>query len=347
MGFRVRVEPSGREFIAEPQETLLEAALRSGVSIHYNCSSGSCGECRARILAGHAEDRDFHDFVLSEHERNHGVVLLCTTHATSDLVIEARIAGSAAEIPHQQFLAKIAKVEPLSDDVVLLLLRTPRSRTLRFLAGQHVVLRAAGQCIDLPIASCPCNGMLLQFHLLRGRDEPLLSWLLQRTHGGDSVEVAGPFGTFTLDEASPRAVVMVAEETGFATLKSLIEHYINLEKSQPLHLYRLAHSAAGFYLGNLCESWRDAIDNFTYTPLTVAPGALLPLLQHIADEIPAPAATDLYLVIPEEIASAAQQLFIRRGVPARQIAIEHHRTAPRSLARNGTDCGANPSRSPL
>ncbi len=350
MGFRVRVEPSGREFSAEPQETLLEAALRSGVSIHYNCSNGTCGECRARILAGSAEEREFHDYVVSESERNKGVVLLCTTHATSDLVIEARIAGSAAEIPHQQINAKIAKVEPLSDAVVMLLLRTPRSQTLRFLAGQHVVLRAAGQCIDLPIASCPCNGMQLQFHLLRGGDEPLLSWLLEQARSGDSVEIDGPFGSFTLDEGSPHAVVMVAEGTGFASLKSLIEHYINLEKVQPLHLYWLAHGEEKFYLSNLCHAWHDALDNFTYTPITAPPGAaLLTLLQQIADEILDPAATDLYLAIPGELASAARQLFMHRGIPARQITIEHHRGIPRTAARcDPANAGhAHQSHSPL
>lgn len=332
MGYRVRLHPSGREFIAEPQETLLEAALRSGVNLHYNCSNGSCGECRARIIEGQAQDREFHDYVLSEHERNNGVVLLCTSHAASDLVIEARIVGSPADIPHQQLTAKIAKVEPLSESVVMLLLRTPRSRTLRFMAGQHVELRAAGHCSDLPVASCPCNGMLLQFHLLRGRDEPLLGWLLEQSRLGESMQVDGPFGTFLLNEVSTHAVVMVGVEAGFAPLKSLIEHYINLEKPQPLHLYRLAYDEQGLYLGNLCQSWQDAIDNVAYTPLvTPSAAALVAQLHAIAAAIAEPAHTDLYLAIPEEISAAARQAFIRRGVPATQIVVEHHRTAPRMV----------------
>lgn len=326
MGYRVRLHPSGREFIAEPQETLLEAALRSGVNIHYNCSNGSCGECRARIPEGRGEDREFHDFALSESERNNGTVLLCTTHAASDLVLEARLVGSAAEIPHQQIIAKIAKVERLNSEVVMLLLRTPRSQTLRFLAGQHVELRAAGYSIDLPIASCPCNGMMLQFHLQLQRDEPMASWLLEQAHLNDSVQIDGPFGNFLFKEESPHEVVMVSEETGFAALKGLIEHYINLEKPQPLHLYRIAHQPDGFYLANLCESWRDALDNFSYTHLTVPPGeALVPTLQEIAQALANPAETDLYLAIPEEAGPPALQLFTARGVPPQNIAIHHHR----------------------
>ncbi|HEY0635380.1 MAG TPA: 2Fe-2S iron-sulfur cluster-binding protein [Gammaproteobacteria bacterium] len=338
MGFRVQVVPSEREFIAEPQETLLEAALRAGVNLHYHCANGSCGECRARILAGHGEDRDYHDYVLSERERLQGVVLLCTTHAASDLVIEARVAGSAVEIPHQQLSTKIARVERLGNTVVQLVLRTPRAQTLRFLAGQHVALCVAGQRLDLPIASCPCNGRLLQFHLMRGRDEPLFSWLQAPARVGESVALEGPFGTFTLDEASPRAVVMVAEESGFASLKSLIEHYLNLEKPQPLQLYRLLQGAQGPYLGNLCEAWRDALDNFTYTVLRISQGeGRLPLLQQIAGEMAEPASTDLYLALSEGLAATARQLFIQHGVPARQIAIEEHRSVERDAACCGVD----------
>lgn len=338
MSYRVRIEPSGREFSAEPQETLLEAALRSGVGIHYNCSNGSCGECRARIIEGVGDDREFHDYVVSESERTNGVVLLCTTHAASDLVIEARIAGSAADIPHQQLMAKIVKVEPLSEAVVMLLLRTPRSQTLRFMAGQHVELHAAGHSLDLPIASCPCNGMLLQFHLLRGRDEPVLSWLLEQHRVGESMQIDGPFGSFLLNEESSHAVVMLAEETGFASLKSLIEHYINLENTQPLHLYRLAHDEQGLYLNNLCESWHDALDNFTYTPIVVTSHAmLLAQLQHIAEQVTDPPQTDIYLAIPEEISAAAHQAFTRRGVPTRQITMEHHRTVVRGAALARSD----------
>lgn len=337
MGYRVRIEPSGREFTAEPQETLLEAALRSGVNIHYNCSNGSCGECRARILAGRGEEREFHDYVISENERAKGVVLLCTTHAASDLVIEARIAGSAADIPQQQLTAKIVKVEPLSETVVMLLLRTPRSQTMRFMAGQHVELRIDQYIIDLPIASCPCNGMLLQFHLRRGHDEALLAWLLAQPHNGESVQIEGPFGTFLLNEESSHTVVMVGVDTGFASLKSLIEHYINLEKAQPLHLYRLAHDEQGLYLNNLCESWHDALDNFSYTPTVVnSPAMLLAQLQQIAGQLADPPGTDIYLAIPEEISLAARQAFTGRGVPTGQIVVEHHR----SLTQEGSLAGA-------
>lgn len=326
MGYQIRLHPSGREFSAEPQETLLEAGLRSGINFHYSCSNGSCGECRARIIEGSGEDREFHDYALSESERNNGVVLLCTTHATSDLLLEARIVGSTADIPYQQISAKIAKVERLSGSVVMLLLRTPRTQTLRFLAGQHVALHAAGYSIDFPIASCPCNGMMLQFHLHLERDGPLATWLLQQARVNDSMQIEGPFGNFVLREESAHAVVMVCEGTGFAPLKALVEHYINLEKPQPLHLYRIAHQEDELYLSNLCDSWHDALDNFTHTPIVVQPEETqITAMKRIVEEIANPSGTDLYLAFQEEVSTEILRLFTQRGVPLEQISLHHSR----------------------
>jgi CDP-4-dehydro-6-deoxyglucose reductase len=150
--------------------------------------------------------------------------------------------------------------------------------------------------------------------------------LLLHARVNDHVQIERPFGNFLLREESPHAVVMVSEDTAFAPLKALIEHYINLEKPQPIHLYRMAHQEDGLYLSKLCDSWRDALDNFTYTPIIVPPGATqIAALKRIADEITDPAATDLYLAFHEETSTAALQLFTQRGVPQQQISLHHSR----------------------
>ena len=44
-----------------------------------------------------------------------------------------------------------------------------------------------------------------------------------------TVRVEGPRGEFVLDEASTRPLVFVAFDTGFAPIKSLIEHAMALD----------------------------------------------------------------------------------------------------------------------
>jgi CDP-4-dehydro-6-deoxyglucose reductase len=48
MGFQVSVQPSRHTFHAEPDETILEAALRQGLSLPYGCRNGVCGTVEAR-----------------------------------------------------------------------------------------------------------------------------------------------------------------------------------------------------------------------------------------------------------------------------------------------------------
>ncbi len=275
MGYRVRLLRSGREFTVEGSDTLLESALRAGFNLRYHCANGTCGECLARLVEGQVEQRQAHDFRLGEAARARGEMLMCSVGAASDLVIDADEFDDIHTVPRQNIVTRISRLEHLGPDQMILHLRTPRSQTLQFLAGQHISLCVSGVgASDLYIASCPCNGMNLQFHLVRG-DDALVTHLLDAAKVGDSVAIDGPFGEFVLDPDVTRPLVMVAEGEGFAPIKSLIEQAINLELPQRVSLYRMAEAEAGPpYLDNLCRSWVDALDCFDYQVVAAEPTAL-------------------------------------------------------------------------
>lgn len=321
MSHRIRLLPSSREFEAEAQETLLDAALRHGVNIAYNCSGGSCGVCKARLISGRVEPARFHDYVFDAAEKAQGKLLLCSVRAGSDLVLEVNEIDDAAQIPLQRITTRVAHRERLGEHYVILTLRTPRSQTLQFLAGQHVELRLDnGMRCDAAIASCPCNGMLLQFHLALRSDEDFPHYVVEQLRVNDVVQVSGPFGTFTLDEQSRRPIIMVAQDTGFAPLKSLLEHALALELPQPITLFWVSAYDDGFYMANLCRSWVDALDHFTYQPLYLADGGETVTAEVIAGSIMTVAQYDFYLatgtVLREELirslrayGAAAERIF--------------------------------------
>jgi len=97
--------PSGHEFMVESNDTLLEAALRAGVSLNYGCSNGNCGECKARLISGDVKKVHAHDFVLKQAEKDAGAILLCSYAPINDVVIEATVAG-AKDIPVQKLSAR-------------------------------------------------------------------------------------------------------------------------------------------------------------------------------------------------------------------------------------------------
>jgi len=323
MSHRIRLIPSGREFTAEAQETLLEAALRNGVNIPYNCSGGSCGACKARLLSGEVASSRFHDYAFTEAEKAQGYLLLCSATAGNDMTLEINEIGDAAQIRYQQVVTRVARIERLGEHYMNLTLRTPRSQNLQFLAGQHVELRIGDELsCDTSIASCPCNGMFLQVHLSRRADEPFTRHAFERLQTNDVIVVSGPFGMFTLDEESRRPIILVAQDTGFAPLKSLLEHAFALELSQSLTLFWVSAYDDGFYMANLCRSWVDALDNFSYQPLYLEAGGEAAAVEVIIASIGEPAQCDFYIATSDPLRVALLNSLRARGATEHVFVME-------------------------
>ena len=325
MSAHVQVKPSGREFLVDGNDSLLEAALRSGLSLDYGCSIGSCGKCKARIVSGEVHRTRHSDYALTAAEKNAGVVLMCCHTALTDLVIEAREAHGAADMPLQTLDARVKSVSPLGDEVRLLHLQTPRSNRLRFLAGQAVSLALPdGSGASLPVASCPCDERNLQFHIRRRAGDAFAERVFGGLKGVDSVRVEGPRGEFVLREESHRPLVFIAGESGFAPIKSLIEHAMALDAAETLHLYWIASGEGGHYLDNLCRSWSDALDNFRYDPITERHAlpeeeAMQAALRQVLQDHPRLGDCDVYVAAPGPWANAAEFQLLEHGLPRTQL----------------------------
>ncbi|GAB4174999.1 MAG: hypothetical protein Fur0039_17250 [Rhodocyclaceae bacterium] len=322
----VVLRPSGHEYFVQGADTILEGALKAGLALNYGCSSGTCGLCKLRVASGQVRRTRPHDYVLSEAEKQAGYTLACSYAPVSDLVLEALEAGGPQDIPEQNISARVRAIERASPDLVLLHLQTPRSNRLRFFAGQSVVLgfHPAGSA-EFPIASCPCDDRNLHFHIPRDPDSSFAEHVFAGVLGrGDTVSVWGPTGDFVLREESARRIAFVACDTGFAPVKSLVEHALALENAERIGLYRLATRADGHYLGNLCRAWCEALDEFLYRPID---GTGQPvqeqaeaILRAIAQDFPEAAALHVFVAAPEALAGEIGRGMAARGLPATQFA---------------------------
>lgn len=312
MSFKVELKPSGHHFLVEARESLLDAGLRDGLNLDHLCANGSCGACKARLLSGDLSLSQHYDYRFSEQEKSDNWFLMCCHRPASDVQVLVHETGSVAEIPEQHIRAKLSKLESLGNDVLQLHVRTPRSNNLQFLAGQAVSLHFDGMRPQrMSIASCPCDGMNLRFHLRRRVDDPFSDFIFNRARKGREVVLVGPHGNFTLDEDSARPRVFVAWETGFAAIASLIDHAIQLDEDRETHLYWLSVQPSGHYLPNHCRAWQDALDNFHYHPLELRasdPQALQAALHQIAQAHPSLASWDFYLSLPGEAEVLLPQL---------------------------------------
>lgn len=268
MTAQVTLYPSQVSFEASENENLLAAALRAGLNVDYGCSNGSCGRCLARLQSGEVKAVAHHDFVLSPTERANGGLLMCCQAAQGDVQLEVQLAHDSTEIPLQQLTAKVRKLERSDDHTLLLQLRTPRSQTLRFIAGQHAGLQLTEDLQrELPIASCPCDGMNLEFHIHRDSGDLFADYAFNELKTGKQIAVEGPYGDFTLVEDDPSPILFIAWGTGFGPIRSLIEHCLSLELSQPIALYWVIHEDEVHYAKGYCRAVADAFDNFSFTAL--------------------------------------------------------------------------------
>jgi CDP-4-dehydro-6-deoxyglucose reductase len=323
MSAHVQLKPSGHEFFVDGNDSLLEAALRAGLSLDYGCSAGSCGKCKARIVSGQVHRLRHSDYAFTAAEKAAGAVLMCCHTAATDLVIEAREAHGAADMPLQTIDARVKSVSPMGEDMRLLHLQTPRSNRLRFLAGQSVQLSlGADAAASLPVASCPCDERNLHFHVRRSAGAAFAERVFAGLTGVDTVRIDGPRGDFVLDEDSTRPLVFIAFGTGFAPVKSLIEHAMALDASESLHLYWIAAGKGGHYLDNLCRSWKDALDNFHYVPLDAGGGvADEAVLRPLLTDHPRLGECDVYVAGPAQAVHAAEFALLEHGLPRAQLRV--------------------------
>jgi CDP-4-dehydro-6-deoxyglucose reductase len=311
MSALVTIQPSGHEFTVEGNDTLLEGALRAGVSLNYGCSNGNCGECRARLISGEVKKVHAHDYVLSQAEKDAGVILMCSCAAVNDVVIEAGVAG-ARDIPEQQLAARVKAVEVFNPEVAALHLLAPRSQRLHFLAGQSIRLSAQGASGEYAIASCPCEERHIEIQIMRKPDDAFAELLFGGLKAQDIVEVTGPYGEFVLEDASARPLIFIAFGVGFAPVKSLIQHAMSLDLAESIDLHWLADEA-GHYQNNLCRAWADALDNFSYIPHPQT-GEVEAVLGNIARDYPDLQRFDVYAVGTPAQLRLARELFLKQGM---------------------------------
>lgn len=272
MRYQVTVQPSGRQFEAESDESLLNAALRQGLTMPYGCKDGACGACKGKVLDGSVEHR--HAAALSEDEQAAGLALYCCAHASSDLVIECKQLRSAHDIPVKTLPARIEKMEKLAPDVIDMHLRLPAAEHLQFLAGQYIdILLKDGRKRSFSLANAPYEDNLLQLHIRHVPGGFFTEQVFTTMKVRDILRFDGPHGSFSLQNDAGKPIILLAGGTGFAPIKSIVEQAIADRYPHPLYIYWGAKARVDLYQNALPEMWAANHANIHYVPVLSEPAA--------------------------------------------------------------------------
>lgn len=272
MSYQITVQPSGCQFTAEADETLLDAALRQNLTLPYGCKDGACGACKGKILSGTVDHGKAQAHALKADEKVAGLTLYCCAHAESDLVIECKQLGSNNDIPVKTLPSRIEKLEILAPDVIALHLRLPANERLQFRAGQYIdILLKDGKKRSFSLANAPEDDTLLQLHIRHIPGGLFTDQLFSATKVRDILRFNGPHGSFYLREDSAKPIILLAGGTGFAPIKAIVEHAIAQKIQRPMHIYWGAKARVDLYQNALAETWTAAQAQIKYIPVLSEP----------------------------------------------------------------------------
>jgi glycine betaine catabolism B len=83
---QVRFAKSGKSITADGQMSILELAEHSGITIHSDCRSGSCGECIVKCKKGRVKMTD--QVEIDDKDRKKGWVYSCCAYPASNVVLD-------------------------------------------------------------------------------------------------------------------------------------------------------------------------------------------------------------------------------------------------------------------
>jgi len=88
---KIAVAGTGETFEVATDDTILRAALRSGLGMPYSCNSGSCGNCRFELVDGAVEHVRADPPAWTDRDRKRNRWLGCQSRALSDCAIKVRL----------------------------------------------------------------------------------------------------------------------------------------------------------------------------------------------------------------------------------------------------------------
>ncbi len=318
----IAVHPDERIIAARAGESILDAGLREGLPMPFECRNGGCGVCKARLLRGEVRLQPYQESVLTPAERAAGKTLLCCAEPLGDVEIEYVPLAGAKPLPVKQHLARVTRLEPMAADVMRLCLRLEGGTALPYHAGQYInIVLADGAKRSFSFAAAPGTSDEIELHVRRIPGGRFTTEVFTTMKVGDAIRFEGPLGAFTLREDSDKPILFVAGSTGFAPVKSMLEHAFRTGMKRRMVLYWGVRRRADLYLGDLAAQWAREHANFTFVPVLSEPGpedawtGRTGLVHEaILADFPDLSAHQVYACGSVQMVAAAQPAFVEHGI---------------------------------
>jgi len=270
--FHLMIHPDNRIVAGHEGESLLDSALREDIAFPFDCRNGGCGVCKCTLLSGRVDYGIHQPDALTAEEIAAGKALACCATPLSDVEVEYVPVRAPGGLAVQRHRARVVSMTRLADDVMQVRLALVGEQPLRFYAGQYInVLLDDGEKRSFSFATAPHERETIELQIRLVQGGRFTTHVFNAMKVGDPIEFEGPLGSFFLREASDKPIIFVAGATGFAPVKSMLEHAFHAGLQREMVLYWGVRSRKDLYLPDLPMRWAAEHPNFRFIPVLSDP----------------------------------------------------------------------------
>jgi len=224
----VRVQLNARnrayEFEAAPGEKILYAGLRSRVDLPYECGTGTCGTCKARLVDGRIED-GWPQAPGKKYLKGHDEFLMCQCAAAGDATIEVAAfvyAMDPGACTAEPLAGTITNARMLTQDVAAF--EVALLQPVDFDAGQFMAMAvpAVPGYRGYSMVNFDRQARRLAFVVKKKPGGAFSDWLFAGAAEGTEVSLIGPFGKATFYPGIGKNILCIAGGSGIAGIMSIL-----------------------------------------------------------------------------------------------------------------------------
>lgn len=229
---KIQVNARNRAYLFEGPggEKILNLGLANEIDLPYECGSGTCGTCKARLLSGKIADQWPEAPGRKALKIKKGEFLMCQCTAETDIQIEVEsfvhTMEAGACIP-AAMKGRVGSAELLTPDVMLL--RIDLERTVDFDAGQFMLIQfpEIKGFRGWSMVNYQRHAKELVFVVKKLPGGALTEWMFSHDCVGVEVELFGPLGAATFYSKLGKNLLCIAGGSGIAGIMSILSRAVD------------------------------------------------------------------------------------------------------------------------
>ncbi|MFJ2691771.1 anthranilate 1,2-dioxygenase electron transfer component AntC [Pseudomonas sp. NPDC087336] len=254
----------------QPNEILLDAALKSGIKIPLDCREGVCATCQGRCESGSYTQDYVDEEALSEQDLAERKVLSCQTRVQSDASFyfdfDSTLCGSQGTA---EVTTTVTEVIQVSESTAILKVEIGSDAApLNYLPGQYARIQVPHTEHSRSYSfACAPGSRTLEFLVRLLSSGVMTDYMRDRCKVGDTIKMEAPLGAFYLRHID-RPLIMAAGGTGLSAFLGMLDQLAQKGGSGfPIHLFYGVRTEQDLCEIPRIEAYKKKIRHFDFTPV--------------------------------------------------------------------------------